>query len=54
MCLALAKTVNILAIRLVKQGIEAAGFRVGFALQPRKNGIYTCMEEPLKFNTYRA
>ena len=27
----LAKVVNVLAIRLVKQGTETTGFRIGFA-----------------------
>ena len=31
-CIRLAKVVNVLAIRQVKQGTETTGFRIGFAL----------------------
>ena len=33
----LAKVVNVLAIRQVKQGTEPTGFRIGFTLHSRVN-----------------
>ena len=46
MCPASAKTVDVLAVRYVKQGIEDAGFRAGLSAERRRRRVILSRRTP--------